>query len=309
MKPLVLHLLIAFSLLGSSLAIAEEIEVSDAVRPVPKNIQPFVSREPGVPVKKADPCVAADIQPNSNPPTWDTPASTTQCGLVETDNLFIAQPLGGGVRQQMLVTTAKYGLTPHFEIRWGLPGRMFQNGGGTSRMTGSTDQWLGLLFRFHDQGRRAPDLALDYALKIPAANPAKGFGTGYTDHQLAFIASRDLGALHVDFNTAATIAGSPQGRHAAVQFGLALTRPLTSRSLATIEAFGGPQPGTTDRYGAVLAGGAYGIRPWLSLNAAYTRAYTASSPRQQFLAGFIYTLRPGFLPPRPSRFIRMLGHQ
>jgi hypothetical protein len=30
------------------------------------------------------------------------------------------QPVGGGVHQQMIVTTAKYGLTPHLEIRWGL---------------------------------------------------------------------------------------------------------------------------------------------------------------------------------------------
>ena len=148
------------------------------------------------------------------------------------------------------------------------------------------------MFDFHDQGPGSLDLAIDYAVKIPTANPAKGFGSGYVDHLVTFIASRDFGPHHVDFNAVGTIAGSPQGRDGAPQFGMAYTRTLQGRFLATFEAFGGPQPGTTDRYGAVLGGGSWSLRPWLALNGAYTRAFTGGSPRTQSLAGFIYTFRP-----------------
>lgn len=254
----------------------------------------ITARESGSAVMQAGGC-GGEIEPNSAVPLWDTPAETTPCGTVEIDNLLIQQSIGGGVHQELMLNTAKYGLTSHVEIRWELPGRMMQSGGGTSPLGGSTDQMAGVCWRFHDQGGWTPDLALDYAVKIPTANPGKKFGSGYTDNQFTLVASRDLGRNHIDFNVAGTIAGGPQGHDGAVQFGMAFSRTITSRLLLAIEDFGGPQPGTPNRYGAGLFGGAWSIHPWLALNAAYSRAYTSGSPRDQLLIGFIYTMRPGFV--------------
>jgi hypothetical protein len=254
--------------------------------------------EPGAPVKKTDACSKQEIDPNPASPEWDTPAATTQCGMLETDNLLVLAPMGEGTRQQTMVTTARYGLTPRWEVRWGLPGRMSQGGGGSKSVSGTTDQWLGTCYRFRDQGRWMPDLALDYAVKIPTANPSKGFGSGFTDHQITFIASRDVGPTHFDFNTVGTLAGSSEGRDGAAQFGMAVTRTVNPRLLWTIEGYGGPQPGTADRYGAVMTGGAWSVHPWLAINAGYIRAFTSGLPREQLLLGFIYTLRPGFTPSR-----------
>lgn len=237
---------------------------------------------------------AGEIESNAAVPLWDAPAETTPCGAIETDNLLIRQMMGSGIHQDLMITTARYGLTSHIEIRWELPGRMMQSGSGTPRLVGSTDQLAGVCWRFHDNSGWAPDLALDYAVKIPTANPGKRFGSGYADNQLTFIASRDLGNNHIDFNTAGTIAGGPQGPDGAAQFGMAFSRTITSRFLLAIETFGGSQPGTPDRYGAGLFGGAWSIHPWLALNAAYSQAYTSGSPRDQLLIGFIYTMRPGF---------------
>jgi hypothetical protein len=89
--------------------------------------------------------------------------------------------------------------------------------------------------------------------------------------------------------------------------GMALTRSFSPRILGTVETYGGSQPGTSDRYGAVFAGGSFAIHPWLALNGGYIQAYTAGSPRQQFLVGFNYTVRPGLAPPRGSRLGRLLG--
>lgn len=302
------YVVIGIVLVGCTTGGAEEQPSKESGKAGMRPGGPFVAAiESGVPVKKQEACAAGEMIPNSMSPTWDSQAATTQCGALETDNLTIFQTTGAGVRQQMLVTTAKYGLTPRLEVRWGLPGRIIQAGERTEGVRGTTDQWLGACFRFHDQGRWAPDLALDYAIKIPTANPAKGFGSGYTDHQMTLIASRDVRHNHIDFNMAGTIAGGPAGHDGAAQFGLALTRSLSARLLGTAEVFGGPQPGTDDRYGAALVGGAWSLRPWLAVNGGYVRAYTAGSPRQQILLGFIYTLRPMFAPSGSSGRLRAIG--
>ena len=216
-------------------AIAEAGTSHDPAAPAIRNdASAPVVIEPGMQVKKSDACRLERIEPNSPPLTWDSQAATTQCGALEIDELGIQQSLTGGLNQRLLVLTAKYGLTPNVELRWGAPGRMMQSGGGSSRLVGTTDQWLGVCYRFQDQDRRLPALALDYAIKIPSANPAKDFGTGYADHQLTLIASHDVGRNHYDLNIAGTIAGSPDGQDGAAQFGLALTRTITPKFTGTI---------------------------------------------------------------------------
>jgi hypothetical protein len=117
-----------------------------------------------------------------------------------------------------------------------------------------------------------------------------------------------VGRNHFDFNVAGTIAGSPDGRDGAAQFGLALTRTITSKFTGTIEGFGGPQPGTRDRIGAALVGVALSIRPTVALQAAYAQTFTAGDPRSQLSIGFVYTLLPRFsLMPGTSKVVRLLG--
>ena len=153
-----------------------------------------------------------------------------------------------------------------------------------------------------------PAMAFDYGVKIPTANPAKGFGSGFADHQFLLIASRDLGRSHFDFNVVGTVAGGARGHDGAVQFGLAISRPVTPKFSWILESYGGPQPGTSDRFGAAFAGATYTLRPSMVVDGAYSRTYTAGSPRQQFLFGMTFAMRPGFLPlPKSSAFARLLG--
>ena len=81
----------------------------------------------------------------------------------------------------------------------------------------------------------------------------------------------------------------------------------SAADMATIEAFGGPQPATHDRYGALFAGGSWGFRPRLAFNGGTIRSYTGGSPRAQYMFGFIYTVRPGLTPPRGSGLGHLLG--
>ena len=109
-------------------------------------------------------------------------------------------------------------------------------------------------------------------------------------------------------NAVGTLAGGARGREGAAQFGLAVTRPINRKLSAILEGYGGPQPGTPDRFGAVFAGATYALRPALVFDCAYTRTYTAGSPRAQVSIGITRALRPGFSPiPRGSSLARFLG--
>ncbi|HZB88967.1 MAG TPA: hypothetical protein VE291_09945 [Terracidiphilus sp.] len=261
-----------------------------------------------VPRQAPDPCQLGEATANPTRPAWDYAASSTQCGILEADSGWQRQPIGGGVSQRMVVSSLRYGLTPRLDLRWGTTEYLFQSGGGTASVNGVGDQWLGARYRFHEQGSKTPALALLYTAKVPTASPAKGLGTGFTDHQLIFIASRDFGRNHFDFNTVGTLVGGPNGHDGAAQFGLALTRPVTPRFSAILESYGGPQPGTPNRFGAVLVAATYTLRPSLVVDSAYSRTYTAGSPRDQFLFGFTFAMRSGFAPiSRGSSIGRLLG--
>ena len=159
------------------------------------------------PVEAApDPCRTTETAASPNRPNWTTGTATTQCGVVESDFGWLWQPMGSGVVQEMLPASVRYGVTPRLQLRWGLSLGMTQNGGGTPALSGASDQWLSGMYRFVEQGPGAPALAFSYGFRIPTANPQKGFGSGYVDHQLTLIASRDVRWMHFDFNAVETLA-------------------------------------------------------------------------------------------------------
>jgi len=151
-------------------------------------------------------------------------------------------------------------------------------------------------------------MALSYGAKIPTANPAKGFGSGLTDHQVVLLVSRDLGKSHLDFNMVGLIAGTPHGHDGAAQFGMALSRPVTGKLTLILESCGGPQPGTSNRFGAALAGATYNLRPDLVVDLAYSRQYTAGAPREMVLAGITWARRLRIKPTAlNSTIARLVG--
>jgi hypothetical protein len=254
-----------------------------------------------------DPCTAAAVSQPSRP-MWTAGAQTTQCGVIENDLGWHWMALGGGVYQRGLTSTERYGITRALDVTVSLPMRLVQGGGGTGTIGGITDQSLSGMYEFLRQGRRVPAMAVSYGVTIPTANPAKGFGTGYMDHQLVFLASRDVRQLHFDFNLAGTLAGGPEGYDGAVQSGLVMTVPVRRSVGWMLESDGGPQPGTADRFGQALTGFSWAIRSNLVADAAYTHAWTAGAPRQQFTIGVTWAHRvaPGLLAS-PEKMSRLVG--
>jgi len=257
-----------------------------------------------------DPCNGGEVVASPSRPMWDGGAVATPCGNLETDYGWQYQPMGMGVRQQVLMSSIRYGLTQRMELRWGMVNQIAQRGGGTRPLKGVGDQCLSTTYRFLDQGAWRPAMAVSYGAKIPTANPAKGFGSGFVDHQFVLLASRDLGKSHVDFNMVGIVAGAPRGHEGAAQFGMALSRPVSGRLTLILESCGGPQPGTSNRFGAALAGATFNLRPNLVVDAAYSRQYTAGAPREMVLAGITWARRLRLGPTaRNSTIARLLGRQ
>lgn len=252
------------------------------------------------------PCERDELTAAPMRPNWTNGAATTQCGSLETDYGWLWQGMGAQVSQRMYPVSVRYGLTTKLELRWGLPTPLSQSGGGIPALKGVADQWIGGLYRFHEQEKRMPALGLGYNYKVPTANLAKGFGSGYADHQLMFIASQDLKKLHFDFNVVGTLAGGTDGPDGAAQYGLAMSASATRQVTWILETDGGPQPGTADRFGQALGGGSWAVRPWLVLDAAYTRAYTAGTPRQQVTFGWTWASRPEAVARTRARVTRWL---
>ena len=255
----------------------------------------------------ADPCTTPELTAAPSRPVWTAGAATTQCSVLETDYGWQWQGMGAGVRQTAAAMSVRYGLTPRLDLRWGVPALLMQSGGGAALVHGVSDQSLSFTYRFQEQGQRLPALAVGYGFKIPTANPAKGFGSGYVDHQLAFIASRDVGRLHFDFNTVGILGGGRGGFNGATQCGFVLSSAASRQVTWLLEGVGGSQPGTEDRLGQATAGVQWSVRPWLVVDTAYTRAYTAGSPRQQFTVGWTWSTRPGAVAQSRARMRRLLG--
>jgi hypothetical protein len=306
----------ALTLMAISLAMTQSIasaqgltELADAAAVVsPSPAIGAAAIEQIHPPPAPDPCMASDVAATPTRPNWSTGAQTTQCNVIEFDSGWLRQPMGHGVDQTLFPSSVRYGLTPKLDLRWGMLGPVVQSGGGESAVHGVTDQWFSARYRFLDQSHWTPALALSYGFKDATANPAKGFGSGYADHNLIFIASRDFGRAHFDFNTVGILAGAPHGEEGAAQYGLALSVAVTKKFAWMLESDGGPQPGTSDRYGAALTGGSYTVRPWLVVDGAYTRVYTDCSPHALYSVGFTFARRSPFAPiGAGSRLAHWLG--
>lgn len=257
-------------------------------------------------LKSPDPCALSGLDASPSRPTWTGGASTSECGQVQSDFGWFLQPASDGGRQWMLPSSVRYGLSPRMELRWGLPSHIDQRDGSGGRQKGISDQSLSVLYRFHEQGRLTPAFAFSYGAKIPSANPGKGLGSGYADHQLVFVASRDVRCIHLDFNAVATAAGSAKGHDEAVQYGLAVSMPFSRRFTGVIDNYGGSQPWLDIESGAALVGGTFALRPWLVLDGAFTYTYVGDPNGPQATLGVTHAMKMGVFPTLSRSFLSHL---
>src|SRR5690348_4302816 len=184
-------------------------------------------------------CYADSIAANPNRPTVANPADITQYGVLELEYGWDRLWPEEGVQQTSAGGLLKFGMLCDVELRWNTTSFLSQtDASGTHRSFG--DNWLGPQIRVYRQTKRVPALAFAYAIKIPTASTKDGLGTGRVDHELTFLASKDIERFHFDFNFSQFLIGRPNlsGFDKNQQLNLAFSHVIRGRLQFTGELYG-----------------------------------------------------------------------
>jgi len=233
----------------------------------------------------------APIVSNPNRPTVSNPADLTQRGVAEIEYGWQRSWPGAGSRGDSLGGLFRFGLLCDLELRFNSDTFLRQRQEGVSRR-GLGDTWTGVQYRFLKQ-TRVPAMAISYALKQPTASSRKELGSGRADHFLTYLASKDLGGFHADFNASFLDAGRPQqeGRDRNVELALSLTHALQGPLALTGEIYGDTRLNSdTPGFASTLWALSYSVNPRLTLDAAVDFGLTSGAARKQLLVGFTYAL-------------------
>ena len=218
-----------------------------------------------------------------NRPTVTNTAETTQGGVLE-----IEYGVSVAALQQNLNGLLKFGLSEDLELR--VAANHWQHD-ATLHDTGVSDTQLGFKWRVlhqHKEGLR-PTLSFQYTATIPTADDA--MTAGFAGHQLTFLASKDFGRHHIDFNTSYNLFGRPGGFdhnwEPTITYAFQLTPKwqLNAEMWGTSDANAG-NPATL----ASLFGPSYSLRPWLVLDSAVQFGHFGGVPTVTYLGGVTYCI-------------------
>lgn len=233
------------------------------------------------------------IVANPNRPTVADPADITQYGVLELEYGYDHANTSFGARENDLGGLLKFAVLCNLELRWDTADLLNMNSGGISE-TGTGDNWLGFQYRFHRQSGRVPSLAFGYALKFPSASVAKGFGTGRYDHQLEFLASKDLLGVHFDFNASLLVLGrqGASGHDHNAEFNLAFSHPVYKKLSFTGEFYGDTSPNpAVPAFASGLWALTCAVTPRLVIDAGMDHGLTSGAPnKQRYFVGFTYSI-------------------
>lgn len=257
-----------------------------------------------VPVSLTAQCSSApqgEIRANPGRPTVADPADITEYGVLELEYGWNREWLGGAARENDFGALLKFAVLCNLEIRWSPDTVISQDG-----QTGLGDNWIGAQYHFLHQSRWVPSMAMSDMVKIPSASAARGLGSGRVDQQFKFLASKDVGSTHFDFNASALLIGRPSGggHDTASEIDLSFSHPLWHKLALTGEVYGDTRlNNTVPAFGSTLWALTYTITPRLVVDSGMDTALTPNAPfRKRFVMGFVYSL--GELYPSLRRRLR-----
>jgi len=233
------------------------------------------------------------IVANPNRPTVANPADITQYGVLEVEYGYNHVMGLQGERDNNLVGLFKFAATCNLEIRWDTDTLLRQSVGKTTQ-TGFGDNALGFQYRFVHQKKLVPTMAISYSLTFPSASVSKGLGTGKYDHQIRFLASKDILGVHLDFNTAYFFLGRPSsgGTDQNAEMNLAFSHSVYKKLQFTGEFYGDMRfnngaPASANGLWALT----YTVTPRLVIDAGIDHALTSSGPfHRSYFVGVTYSI-------------------
>ncbi len=249
---------------------------------------------PPIPCRAQCPEAPKDgIVANPNRPTVANPADITQYGVLEVEYGYDHVAAQQGERDNNMVGLFKFAVTCNLEIRWNTNTLLSQTIAGMT-VTGFGDHSVGFQYRFAHQKQFVPSMAIAYALEIPTASVSKGLGTGKYDHQIQFLASKDVHSFHFDFNTSYFFFGRPAsgGTDQNVEMNLTFSHVLYKKLGLQGEFYGdfrfnNGAPGYVDGLWALT----YNVTPRLVLDSGIDHGFTSSAPfRKTYFVGVTYSI-------------------
>ena len=242
---------------------------------------------------------ADEITVNPNRPSFANPATTTMPGVAELEFGLQRTISADSSRSDFQSALLKLGITENFELRisWNGFARIVDPQGGSQ--SGPSDPSIGFTWRFLRQDAAGVDLALSYAHKIPRASVEKGIGSGAADDALVFLASKDFGKLHADFNLLQTWVGQADGPHIKQPgAALALTHPLAGDWGIGAEIYAIAASDAGPRTVATLWNLSYQVSPRLVLDAGFDHRLNNDAARWNYYLGLTYGLGRFMKAPR-----------
>ena len=237
-------------------------------------------------------CWTAASNPSPTSPTVSDATDTANCGVLVMETNWTRQWPGAGGRDDAVGALFRLGLRPNLELRWATDGALFSKQ-PASTISGLGETYLGGKYRILEQSAHFPSLALRYTLKIPTASTAKGFSTGYSDHEIGVLLSKDFRPIHLDLSALQLFCGRGPGQDLGHTTRLAFsgTRALTQNWGGFIEAYGElPLEKADPAFAGSIAGLSYRLSSKLVLFSAVDLALTDHLPREQFMVSISYAI-------------------
>ena len=236
-------------------------------------------------------CIESTVLSVPSRPTVSNSTDTTQCGVVEVEYGW-EQLHQTGLRQSDATGGLRLGLSRNLDFHWSST-EFFHLAQAGRDDSGVGDNWLGLKYRFSGQTRHVPSFGIFYQAKVPS--PSANLGTGHVDHAISFLASKDVGRVHFDFNVTPTLAGSTSGLNHNTGLALSSSVPLNRKLSLVSEAYGyTPLDHDAPGYSSMMAGLTYQSSHRLVFDAGADFGMTHDAPQRRIYAGVTYAIGNAF---------------
>lgn len=220
-------------------------------------------------------------------------ADVIDIGVMEVETGWTSAWPGGGVRQDSFGSLYKMGLFCNFEFRAfgnAFEGQMNPGGGNVS---GKGDVWYSGQYRFLNQTKKLPSLAMIYAAKQPLASVTDGLGSGKVDHLVALAALKTYGKMTYGFESKAIFSGQQVGsghdKNAEVSF--FFTRPLIHKTAIVGEIYGDTEKNaSTPGFASNLWALQYNFNSRLVFDAGIDVGITNGAPHKRAFGGVSYAV-------------------
>lgn len=248
-------------------------------------------------------CLSSKVAISTDRPTYSNSTETTQCGVLEvtggTDRVWV----GHGLHQDDLAQGLQMGITGAMDFHYS-GNMLLQDGSHAGPLSGMSDSYAGVRYRFSRQTRFLPSFGAFYTTKVPTASPAFGLSSGRYDHFLSLLVSKDVRKVHLDFNLTQQMVGRPgaSGYDRNEALVLFASVPVAKNLSFVGGAYGFNTLGTaTPAYGVSTVGFDWQVSHRLILDLSMDEGLTSGAPRKRLGFGFTYApanLYTFFVHPR-----------